>query len=406
VNRELFGVKDILVQRTANGVRILASHNQWFRDRRCNTLRVSSLETTVAELLANRAANAKWKTVFDTSPCLPLPVNPNNQTRNPSLGAGGRMVALSDHEILLSVGGMGPETRLADSANAAGFYGTTTLIDLATGKARVYTLGHRNPQGLAVSSFSEIWLTEHGARGGDELNRIVDGQHYGYPHVSYGTEYNMMVWPTNPQQGRHEGYAKPMHAWTPGIGISQMIVLEGKGFPYWQNDLLVSSLTGRSLFRVRVEEGRVIFSEQIPIGHRIRDIVEATDGSIVLKTDDNLLMFIRPVGTVAAADRSMAPEQRGELLAFQCQSCHSVGRGEADRIGPNLWGVVGRSIAAQKGYDYSPALRAAGGRWTEPALRQFLSDPNNFAPGTKMATVPQYDAGQIDDLIAYLKTLD
>jgi cytochrome c2 len=405
IHRQNFAVKDILVQQIPGGIRILASHNHWFRDDACNTLRVSSMETTQDALLSGESAGT-WRTVFDTKPCIALPELPNGAGRNPSLGAGGRLVAISDDEILFSVGGMGPETKLASTATEeSGSYGTTTLLNLATGESRTYTLGHRNPQGLAVSSGSEVWLTEHAARGGDELNRIVDGTHYGFPKVSYGTEYGQLTWPSNPRQGRHDGFAKPMLSWVPSIGVSQMIVLEGDRFPYWKGDLLVSSLGAQSLYRVRVEDDRVIFVEPIPVGHRIRDIIEAADGSIVLKADDDFLVYLTPVDAASAADPALDPAERGAILAAQCQGCHTFGAGPGGGIGPGLWGVAGRSVASADGFSYSEGLRSVGGRWSEDALRSFLRDPAAFAPGTSMTMTTTYDERQISDLIAYLESL-
>jgi glucose/arabinose dehydrogenase len=103
-----------------------------------------------------------------------------------------------------------------------------------------------------------------------------------------------MTWPANPQLGRHEGYAKPTYAWVPSIGVSQLIVIGPSAFPFWKGDLMVSSLLAQTLYRVRIEDGRAIYAEPIPIGHRIRDIAETVDGSIVLKSDDNFLIYLKP----------------------------------------------------------------------------------------------------------------
>ncbi|HEX9897691.1 MAG TPA: PQQ-dependent sugar dehydrogenase, partial [Candidatus Methylomirabilis sp.] len=410
--RERFAVKDILVMPGADGgVRLLASHNHWHADQDCYSLRVSSIETTVDQLLAGTPPAGGWKTAFETQPCRPLTEAPNGKTRNPTLGAGGRLVALNQHEILLSVGGFGPETQTDADDQSSGTqslnnsYGKTIRIDLGTGQSRIFSWGHRNPQGLAAVGDSLIWLTEHAARGGDELNRVLEGRNYGFPLVSYGTDYESMIWRGNPRQGRHDGYEKPALAWIPSIGVSQLMVIQGNAFPSWRGDLLVSSLSATSLFRVRIEDGRAIFSEQIAMGHRIRDIIETPAGTIVLKTDDNLLVYLEPVDAAAGADGSVPPSARGELLASPCRGCHTFEPGGPNGIGPNLWGVVGRPIASVRNFAYSNGLQAAEGRWTEAALRRFLSNPEAFAPGTAMQQTTTYDDGQLSDLIAYLQTL-
>jgi cytochrome c2 len=210
-----------------------------------------------------------------------------------------------------------------------------------------------------------------------------------------------MVWPLSNAQGRHENFDKPIFAWTPSVGISQLIVLQTSRFPDWREDLIVSSLAAQTLFRVRVEDGRVLLVEPIPIGHRIRDIVEAADGSIVLKTDDDFLVFLTPLTAESAA----TPVERGSALAAGCQACHALTSQGGNGIGPSLWGIVGRPVASAEGFVYSEALRQAGGRWTPERLQSFLADPSGFVPGTTMQLANSYDDSQLADLISYLQTL-
>jgi cytochrome c2 len=398
-------VKDLLIQDRSGELRIFASHNHWYADRDCNVLRVSVLELPLAELLG-QASGREWRTVFETTPCRELSPLPGGR-RGVTLGAGGRLAAISDHELLVTVGGFGPESETgpAPSQDPDNSYGKTILVDLATGQSRIFTMGHRNPQGLAIAPSSEIWLTEHAARGGDELNLLVDGLNYGYPFVSYGTHYETTTWSTNPRQGHHGGYEPAAMAWVPSIGISQLAVLEGTAFPHWRGDLMVASLVGRSVFRVSVENGRAAFAEPIPVEHRIRDIVEAKDGTIVLKADDDFLIFLAPLDAPSVDAGEMTPERRGAMLFAQCQGCHTIQEGGASGIGPNLRGVVGRPVASADDFSYTDGLRSVDGRWTEDALRRFLTDPSSFAPGTSMTMSTTYDQDQISDIVAYLLTL-
>jgi cytochrome c2 len=409
VMRDRFAVKDILIQRTPEGVRLLASYNFWQADEDCYVLRVAALETTESALLGSDAGiNDGWRTVFDTVPCRGLTPSKNGENWMPTLGAGGRLAALSSSEVLLSVGGFGAETLTDETvAPSAGprSYGKTVLIDVETGASRNFSSGHRNPQGLAVGADGSIWLTDHGARGGDELNRVIEGRDYGHPSVSYGTEYEFLVWRRNPRQGHHDGFEKPTYAWIPSIATSQLAIVEKPLFANWQGDLLVTSLRAQTLFRVRVEDGRAVFAEPIPIGHRIRDIVEAADGSIVMKTDDNLLITLRPVDATTMYRMNLPPDARGQVLASACASCHEMSPDAPDGIGPNLWQVLGRDVASRESYGYSPALQAIDGSWTRERLIEFIRDPQTFAPGSTMATTTQLDQQQIDDLVTYLSRL-
>ncbi len=407
---ENFGVKDILLQSTAGGRRLLASFNFWYPELDCYTLRVSALEVSVEQLKGVAPATAAtWRTVFETTPCYPLARMPGSGSPHATLGAGGRLATYSAREVLLTIGGFKSEG--IDQAGPASYwdpansYGKTVLIDLENGRSRIFTFGHRNPQGLVITSDSQVWLTEHAARGGDELNRLVEGQNYGYPAVSYGTAYEQMVWPTNPRQGRHDGFAKPMFAWVPSIGISQVVVIEHDGFPDWKGDLIVASMAAEYLYHVRIEDGRMIFVEPIRIDHRVRDIIEAEDGSLVLKTDDDFLIYLTRVDFGSAATANLSPIQRGELLATSCMACHSFVAGGPNGIGPNLYGVAGRAIGSAPQFTYSTALRGIGGRWTADALQTFIANPADFAPGTTMARTAILNSAQIADIVRYLESL-
>lgn len=397
--RDQFAVKDLMAQQGTADVRLLASYNYWYEDDDCYVLRVSSLRTT-SDAIQSGATDGGWKTVFETE-CRPLTRNPDGVHRNPTNGAGGRLAPVAEDRIMLTVGGFGPDTPI-DPTNS---FGKTIVLDLARDTSWIHSWGHRNSQGLAVASSGEIWLTEHGDRGGDELNRVRQGAHYGFPYVSYGTEYESMVWSKSPRQGRHEGYEKPMFSWVPSIATSQVMVVERDLFEHWRGDIIVSTLAARSLFRVRVEDDRVIFVEPIPIGHRIRDVAEATDGTIVMKTDDDLLVFLDPVGDSSSDWADLDPLSRGRLLAGGCLGCHTVEPDGVDGIGPSLWGVVGRRVAAQDGYAYSDALRTLDGRWSADLLRAFLEDPAAVAPGTTMQMTTEYSDQEIEDLITYLESL-
>ncbi len=98
--------------------------------------------------------------------------------------------------------------------------GKLLLVDTERRTAEVYSKGHRNAQGLLVHSSGILWATEHGPRGGGELNRIERGANYGYPLVSYGRDYRDRVWLYSREQGRHDGFVKPVFTWLPSLGIS------------------------------------------------------------------------------------------------------------------------------------------------------------------------------------------
>jgi glucose/arabinose dehydrogenase len=282
------GVRDIFVKESPNGAADLyLLYGVYVSEGDCIITRVG----LVAEFLHQGPA-ASIETIYDTAPCLPI--------SGPVDRAGGRL-AFRDGVILVTMGtpeddkdprDLGdPRTTLAQQWDSP--FGKVLQVDPAGGAVTHLTAGHRNPQGLFVSADGRVWITDHGPRGGDELNLHREGANYGWPAVTYGTAYSAFTWPLSPQQGRHEGYERPIYSWVPSVGISQLVHLESADFGRWQGDLLITSLKGHTLYRTRVEEGRVIFAEPIHLGHRLRDIATA-DGSIYIVTDFDLLLRLEP----------------------------------------------------------------------------------------------------------------
>ena len=136
------------------------------------------------------------------------------------------MVKLDDATLLLTVGDHGLDglyTRTSVPQDPHFHYGKTVRIDLQSGTAKVYSLGHRNAQGLYKSSDGKLWLTEQGPAGGDELNLPVEGANFGWPIVTYGADYDRHTWPLNPHDGHHAGYVAPVFAWVPSIAVTSIL---------------------------------------------------------------------------------------------------------------------------------------------------------------------------------------
>jgi cytochrome c2 len=396
-----FRVVGVLVQDQGDNLRVFASHYYWKRDQSCWVERVSLMEGARGAFLSGDS-KLSWRTVFETHPCLPVK-GAGSRRGTPFAGhfGGGRMVSLDADTILLSVGdfgfnGVASNRMLAQDPSTS--YGKTILIHVKDGRSETYTTGHRNPEGLYLDPHGAVWETEQGPQGGDELNVLKQGLNYGWPLATYGTDYGTFEWPLNPQQGEHNGFEPPMYAWLPDIGVSDVIGVEKDIFPIWRGDLLVASLTGRSVFRIRIRNQRVAYVESMLIDMGIRDIVEATDGKIVLWADDaDTIVTLQP-----------AVGSSGEILfSTNCSGCHKIADGTSHRIGPDLWGVVGRKIASAGGYvDYSAALRALGGKWDEERLDAFIKNPQAAAPGTAMEFGGVADAATRTKIIDYIKHAD
>jgi glucose/arabinose dehydrogenase len=289
-------------------VEILATHHVWFPERKCFTLRMSS---AIADAKLERL-HRDWQTVFDAEPCAPVKAT---GVRFAGTGAGGRMVRMSPDEVLLTVGDHEFDgTKYTPAQDSASSFGKTILVNTATREARRFTAGHRNPQGLLRARDGRIWSTEHGPKGGDELNVLRDGGNYGWPLATYGAQYGEYAWPLAPSSAQERAFERPMYAWVPSIGISQLIQVEGRKFTPWAGDLLVSSLRASSLFRVRVDGDRIAFAEQIRLDvGRIRDLAEHPDGTIALLSEGRLIL-LRPAEAAAAATTAAAVAPPSSLL--------------------------------------------------------------------------------------------
>ena len=132
----------------------------------------------------------------------------------------------------------------------------------AGARAEIYTLGHRDPDGLTLDRASgAVWLTEHGPRGGDELNRIKNGLNYGYPTISYGREYDGTL--INGGHTAQAGLEQPVYFWDPDIAPSGLVVYRGGMFPAWKGDIFIASLVGKTLVRLQMKDGKVAGEEPV-----------------------------------------------------------------------------------------------------------------------------------------------
>ncbi len=227
---------------------------------------------------------------------------------------GGRLLWLPDGTLLMSIGdGGNPPTQIGDrlardqAQNVASHQGSILRLD-ENGKAapnnpiaaqdgalpELWSIGHRNVQGLVRDTTGRIWATEHGPRGGDELNLIAGGQNYGWPIVSLGRDYQ-----TNESIGldTKAGLVDPIIAWTPSPGASGLAFYTSDKFPDWKGNLFSGSLATRDVRRVVLnEQGKAIKEDRLKIGRRVRDVRQGPDGYLYLLTDeqDGELLRISP----------------------------------------------------------------------------------------------------------------
>jgi glucose/arabinose dehydrogenase len=166
---------------------------------------------------------------------------------------------------------------------------------LAQSEARpeLFSIGHRNPQGLAMHPVTgDIWQSEHGPRGGDELNRVVPGANYGWPIITYGIEYNGQRVAAGIQQ--QEGLEQPVYYWDPVISPSGITFYKGNRIPEWENNLFIGALSGTHIVRLVIENNTVIGEERLLTSEnqRFRDITQGADNALYAITDEGTLYKI------------------------------------------------------------------------------------------------------------------
>jgi len=379
-----FRITDMELEKTSDASlrSVFIAYHDWDTAQRCITLNVDEGQID----LNNPNQPVAWNTLFKSTPCLDI-IGMSNET-------GGRLAVKDADSVLLSVGvtyTLGDTwERAADDSTS---YGKIIEINRNSGASRIYSKGHRNPQGLLVDG-DTIWSTEHGPAGGDELNLLVDGGDFGWPYSSYGTDYGKTTLKGSDTPGDHTGGIRPVYSWVPSIGVSNLIRVSGAKFPAWKGDLIVASLqgqeTGYAMYRVRLRDDAVRVIERIETGLTIRDIVEMPDGTIVLWDGQKTVQVVSPAVDVFA----------------QCTGCHGKGDGgETFAIGPTLQNVIDREVGTADLFNYSNAMKQAGGVWSVERLDSFLADPQKEVPGTTMVFDGIDDAATRKEIIEKLREL-
>lgn len=157
------------------------------------------------------------------------------------------------------------------------------LVDDEGVYGEIWSLGHRNPLGIAFDLDGKLWDIEMGPAGGDELNRVERAYNYGYPEVSNGMHYDGRPIPDHSSAPE---YATPAISWTPVISPGDLIVYRGKQFKGWHGNALVAGLSSRAIVRIRLQGDKASEIERYDMGARIRSVDEASDGSLWVLEDE------------------------------------------------------------------------------------------------------------------------
>jgi glucose/arabinose dehydrogenase len=211
---------------------------------------------------------------------------------------GSRIAIAKDGSLFISVGDRGDRDRSQDWQDDAGSIvhinadgsipDDNPFKDGTKALPEIWSKGHRNPQGITFDAADgKLYTVEHGARGGDEINGIEPGKNYGWPIITYGRDYSGAEIGEGTAK---KGLEQPLYYWDPSIAPGAVAIYRGKMFPEWNGDFLVAALKFQLLSRMqRDDSGAFVAEERIFDGAygRMRDIVVAPDGALLIVTDDD-----------------------------------------------------------------------------------------------------------------------
>ena len=158
--------------------------------------------------------------------------------------------------------------------------------------AETWTLGHRNPLGLAFAPDGRLWETEMGPQGGDEVNLILSGRNYGWPNVSNGSNYDDVAIPDHRPGGPFEA---PKVWWNPSVSPGSLLIYSGSLFPQWRGDALIGALSGEALIHVKIRGDQASKADEWKMGHRIRAVDQGPSGEVFLLEDGDGARLLRLV---------------------------------------------------------------------------------------------------------------
>ena len=318
--------------------------------------------------------------------------------------SGGGRLLIENSVLYFSVGYSGIITstdgkKIHSAQDPKTSFGKVFKLDIKSGQIELLSMGHRNVQGLTLSRSGDLLATEHGPQGGDEINIVVKGANFGWPYKTYGTDYGNYTYKSTLGEPIFFKSNEPMYSFVPSIGLSPIHTI--KNFhPSWNDDILIGSLKAQSLYRLLIRNGRVLLSEPIWIGHRIRDILIIQEIGIVLLTDNNLLAFLTVNEGLLKVNKKNAG-YNFEPKIQSCLVCHHFEQSTPTSLAPSLANIIGRKMGIDSFVGYSDAMKRATGSWNEEELSAFLINPQSIVPGTSMPN-PGLSSNEVNDIVKIL----
>lgn len=221
--------------------------------------------------------NKKW---FSSLPCVAISAVQH---------AAGRMEVINKSSAYLTIGDLGFVN--IDSRSKRGDLGS--VFRITKSKVTRISEGHRNQQGIVLMNGEDLLISEHGPRGGDEINLVERGADYGWPFVTYGAPYSQGDYVIPGKSGTHAGFQEPLKHWTPSIAPTELVQIPKSRFGKYADGLAMGTLKELSIVFMRYQGGRILDSEIVNVGARVRDLEVLPDQRLVVSTDDGRLLILK-----------------------------------------------------------------------------------------------------------------
>lgn len=271
-----FGPTDVAVlSQSATKAQLLISYPQLQKSKRC--VRLVAFRYTLNRTENKVSKQERW---FAGNPCVPVGAVQH---------AAGRIEVINSKRAYLTTGDLG--FRKINQREARGTLGG--VFEISAKKVTQLSQGHRNPQGIVMVG-SDLYISEHGPRGGDEINLITANSDYGWPFVSYGAPYSSGDYVRPTKTGTHVGYVEPLYQWTPSVAPTELVLLPNSDeWGTLKKYIAMGSLAAQTLFFIELEsKSKVGKVTQEFVGERIRDLDLLPDNRLIATTDGGDLLFI------------------------------------------------------------------------------------------------------------------
>ncbi len=276
LNDSRFAITDIgILAESATRADLLISFPTYNRAKDCVSVHLYRYTLN----LASKPSLTRGKLWFKSNPCVPVSAVQH---------AAGRLAVIDKKSAYLTIGDLGYSE--IDNVNRRGDLGSVFKVS-ATTREKIST-GHRNQQGILLIG-KDLYTSEHGPRGGDELNIIEKGVDYGWPAVTYGEQYSSGDYVRPKETGNHDGYRKPLTYWVPSVAPTELVQLNGSGWGPWSGQIVMGTLRDESLIFIELLDAkRVGEITTQPVNERIRDLEIGAQGEMIATTDSGKLLFI------------------------------------------------------------------------------------------------------------------